>query len=97
MLPSVALLCCHILPKAPSLHQHLKVTQAESSRADIWDPKKTFTRLGIKSDFEVTVFTMVNSGDFAILCQIHVIKKNMYHTGNNYHFYSNVNYIYYQS
>lgn len=40
---------------------------------------------------------MANSVDAAILCQIHVIKKTVYHRENNYHFHSDVNYIYYQS
>lgn len=74
-----------------------RLHRPESSRADTGGPKKIFTVMGITSDFEVTIFSRVNSVEPTILCQIHAIKKSVYHTGTNYHFYSNVNYIYYQS
>lgn len=78
-----------LCPKLTQFYWKIKLHRPESS--------KIFTRMGIKSDFEVTVFTTVNSVDSAILCQIHVIKKSVYHTGNNYRFYSNGNYIYYHT
>lgn len=82
-------------PKLPHYINMSRLTETGSSRPDTWGPKKTSTRRGIKSDFEVTLFAMVHSWDLTTLYQIPVIKESVYHTGNNYHFHSNVNYIYY--
>lgn len=79
------------LAQSSLLYQHIKVTQA---RAHTWGPKKISTGRGIKSYFKVIIFARLHS---VILCQVSVTKKHIYHTGNNYHFHANVNYIYCQS
>lgn len=97
MLPSVALPRHHILPKCLIISARQGHTDQTAPGLTPGAPRKRSLKCELKVILKLQFLTMVNSVDSAILCQINVTKKWIYHTGNNYHFHSNVNYIYYQN